>query len=47
MGPDYGVAEVGVGLHAALLGVDVGVDPLEIVDLVLGFLTIDLRGDDF
>ena len=47
LGPDYGVAEVGVGIHAAMLGVDVGVDPLEILDLALGFLTIDLRDDDF
>ncbi len=47
MGPDYGLAEFGVGLHLFFLGLDVGVDPLEIVDLLAGFVLIDVRSDDF
>ena len=47
LGPDYGLAECGVGVHAALLGIDVGIDPLEVVDLVVGFLGFDPLDDDF
>jgi hypothetical protein len=47
LGPNYGYGEVGAGVHALFLGVDVGVDPIEALDLVLGFLFIDLTGDDF
>ncbi len=46
LGPDYGYGEVGAGFQALFLGVDVGVDPVEALDLVLGFLFIDLTGDD-
>jgi len=46
-GPEYGYGEVGAGFHALFLGLDVGVDPIEALDLVLGFLFIDLTGDDF
>jgi len=45
--PTYGYGEVGLGFHAGLIGLDVGVDPVEALDLVLGFLFIDLTGDDF
>ena len=45
-GPGYGPLEVGAGLHVALLGLDLGVAPLEGVDLVLGFLFLDIRNDD-
>ncbi len=45
-GPDYGPGEIGVGLQVLLVGADVGVDPIEAIDLVLGLLTIDIRGDD-
>jgi hypothetical protein len=45
--PTYGYGEVGLGFHVALLGLDVGADPVEALDLVLGFLFIDLTGDDF
>jgi hypothetical protein len=38
---------VGTGFQAAIVGVDVGVDAVEILDLVLGFFFIDLTGDDF
>lgn len=46
LGPDYGTGECGIGLHAALLGVDVGVDPLELIDLVVGFVGLDPLDDD-
>ncbi len=46
-GPLYGYGEVGVGFQAAILGIDIGVDPVEILDLLLGFFFIDLAGDDF
>ena len=46
-GPGYGYGEVGAGFQAAILGVDVGVDIVEVLDLVLGFFFIDLTGDDF
>jgi hypothetical protein len=29
-----------------IVGVDVGVDPWEVVDFALGLLTIDFGGDD-
>ena len=46
-GPSYGYGEVGAGFQAAIIGIDVGVDPVEILDLLLGFFFIDLTGDDF
>ncbi len=46
IGPDYGPAEIGVGVQALIAGVDVGVEPLEFVDLLAGFFFIDLRNDD-
>lgn len=46
-GPDYSNTEIGIGLHAMLLGVDAGFDPAEIVDLVGGLLFLDPAGDDF
>lgn len=46
IGPDYGPAEIGVGVHALIVGFDVGVEPLEIVDLLAGFFCIDLTKDD-
>lgn len=45
-GPDYGPGEIGVGVHVLLIGADVGVDPLEAVDFVLGLFTVDFRDDD-
>ncbi len=44
---DYGATEFGVSVQALIVGFDVGVDPLEILDLVTGFVFIDLTGDDF
>jgi len=45
--PAYGYGEVGVGFQAAIVGVDVGVDVVEVLDLALGFFFINLTGDDF
>jgi hypothetical protein len=45
--PGYGPSEVGAGVHLAIVGLDVGVSPLEIVDLVAGLLFLDLRDDDY
>jgi hypothetical protein len=45
--PKYGTLEIGAGVHLILVGLDIGVDPLEIGDLVLGFLTIDIGKDDY
>ena len=44
--PDYGPAEFGVGVQALVVGIDVGVEPLEIFDLLAGFFFIDLTHDD-
>ncbi len=46
-GPTYGYGEVGAGFQAAIIGIDLGVDIVEILDLVLGFFFIDLTGDDY
>lgn len=56
VGPLGGAAEIGgwyrgptefrVGLHALLVGAHASVDPVEIVDFVLGFLLIDIKDDD-
>lgn len=45
-GPHYSPTEIGVGAQLLLVGVDAGVDPLEVVDFVLGLFFIDLRDDD-
>lgn len=39
-------ADVRVGLHAAVVGAHAAVEPVEILDLVLGFLFIDIKDDD-
>ncbi len=46
-GVAYGYGEIGAGFHLAFLGLDVGVDVWEVVDLVAGLLTFDVVGDDF
>jgi hypothetical protein len=45
--PEYTETEFGVSIQALLAGVDIGVDPIEVVDVVTGLALIDLRGDDF
>ena len=44
--PEYTETEIGASVHA-LAGVDFGVDFFEAIDLAVGFLLIDFRGDDF
>jgi len=56
LGPLGGDAELGgwyrspgdirVGLHALLVGAHVAVEPVEILDFVLGFVLIDIKDDD-
>jgi len=45
--PEYSVTEFGASIHAVLIGLDLGVDPFEVVDLLTGFFLVDLRADDF
>ena len=45
--PDYSPTEIGVSAHLVAAGIDVGVDPVEIADLVAGLVLLDLRGDDY
>jgi hypothetical protein len=47
IGPDYGLAEFGVDGQFAIVGFAVGVDPFEVVDALVGFLTFDLMDDDY
>ena len=44
--PDYSPTEIGAGIHLLLVGVDVGIDPWEIVDFVGGIFFLDPRNDD-
>jgi hypothetical protein len=44
--PGYVASELDVGVHLLLFGVEVGFDPVEIGDLLAGFLLDDPRGDD-
>lgn len=46
MGPGYSMTECGLSLHALLIGLDLDLDPLEMLDFATGILGIDLRGDD-
>lgn len=46
IGPDYSPTEFGLGTQLAIIGFDFGVDPYEILDLVVGFAGFDLRDDD-
>lgn len=45
--PNYSSTEIGVSVHPLLIGIDFCIDPLEVIDLALGFVFIDVRGDDF
>jgi hypothetical protein len=46
IGPGYTKTECGVSLHPILVGIDLGFDPMEILDFATGILLIDLRKDD-
>lgn len=45
--PEYSPTEIGAGIHFVLLGVDVGIDPLEVVDLITGIVGVDIVKDDY
>ena len=47
VGPEYSPTEIGVGVHAGIIGADAGIDPVEIADFFAGFALIDLRDDDY
>lgn len=46
-GDEYGVLEFGAMVHLLLVGLDLGVDPGEVLDFAAGFLLLDPIGDDF
>jgi hypothetical protein len=46
-GPRYSTTEVGAGFQLFMIGADIGIDPVELADWVVGFAGIDLRGDDW
>jgi hypothetical protein len=46
IGPDYSPTEFGASFQLILLGIDVGVDPFEVVDFAGGILLWDPRQDD-
>jgi hypothetical protein len=45
--PRYSSTEIGAGFQLFFLGVDVGLDPYELLDLLTGFFLIELREDDY
>jgi hypothetical protein len=45
--PNYASTEFGASLHALVTGFDLGVDPLEVVDLAAGLVLLDFRADDY
>lgn len=47
IGPDYSPSEFGGGFQLGIIGIEFGVDPVELVDLVTGLVTVDIRDDDF
>jgi hypothetical protein len=46
LGPGYTWSESGASLQAMLVGFDVGLDPIELLDLLAGVVFLDPRGDD-
>ena len=44
--PAYSRSEFDVGVHALILGVEAGVDPVQAGDFLAGFLGLDPSGDD-
>lgn len=45
--PGYSNTEIGAGFHFLLAGIDLGADPVEVLDFVTGLLFIQIRDDDF
>ena len=46
LGPDYSPSEIGLGMQLAILGFDIGIDPVEIIDFITGFVFVDISNDD-
>lgn len=46
IGPNYSPSEIGVSLHLAILGIDIGIDPYELIDFGTGLVGTDIREDD-
>jgi hypothetical protein len=46
LGPDYSSTECGIGVQLGLFGADAGIDPIELIDFVVGLFGVDLRADD-
>lgn len=46
VGPGYSDTEFGVNLHLILIGVDIGLDPVEVLDFAAGIFTLEVRKDD-
>ena len=46
-GPEYGAAEADVGVQLLLVGAEAGVDAVEFIDFLGGWLFLDPRGDDY
>lgn len=45
-GPEYSPSELNVGVHLLFVGVDVGIDPVEIWDFLAGWFSLDPKRDD-
>jgi hypothetical protein len=45
--PDYSPTEFGITLHPLFFGIDVGFDPVELLDFTVGIIGFDIREDDF
>ncbi len=46
IGPDYSATEFGLSIHILLIGLDAGIDPVEILDFFAGLILLDPRDDD-
>ena len=44
--PEHSKSEIGIGLHLLVVGVDTGIDPVEIGDFIVGLIGKDPSGDD-
>ena len=45
--PYYGLLELGFGFQLGFVGLDIGVEPWEVLDFATGLLFIDVARDDF
>ena len=43
----YGPLEIGVEAQPLIVGLNIGIEPFELLDFAAGFLCIDLQDDDF